>query len=74
MAQSPCFFYRLLGDVDGRQTVDNTSVAKITTALGQRGMLIPLDVNGDGSVDTTDKALAIKSRGRSFAVGLRLNG
>lgn len=68
------FFYRLLGDVDGRETVDNTDVTEITAALGQTGVLIPLDVNGDGSVDTTDKALAIKSKGRSLASGLRIDG
>ena len=52
------FFYRLLGDVDGRQTVDTTDVNEITAALGQSGVLIPMDVSGGGTVDPTDKALA----------------
>ena len=50
-------FYRLLGDIDGRGVVDNTDVNEITSALGQTGLAAP-DVNGNGLVDVTDKALA----------------
>jgi hypothetical protein len=68
------FFYRLLGDIDGRQIVDNTDVNEITAALGQTGVALAPDVNGDGTVDTADKALAIRSRNRSLAQGLHLDG
>jgi hypothetical protein len=68
------FFYRLLGDIDGRQVVDNTDISEITAALGQTGVALAPDVNGDGTVNTTDKALAVKSRNRSLAQGLHLDG
>ena len=66
-------FYRLLGDVDGNQTVDNTDLTDITNGLGQTGLALAPDVNGNGTVDATDKALATKSKNRALAQGLQLN-
>jgi hypothetical protein len=68
------FFYRLLGDVNGDGTVDLSDSNQITSDLGLAGPLLNSDADGDQTVDTTDKALAIKSRGRSIAAGLRFDG
>ncbi len=75
-------FYRLLGDVNGDGTVNQSdlneiaavrgqSVSQIATAINQPATgLTPLsmDVNGDGSVNTTDLSLATKSKGRTLSL------
>jgi RHS repeat-associated protein len=79
-------FYRLLGDVNGDGTVDQTDLNEIAAARGQSltqiatainqpatGLTaLSMDVNGDGTVNTTDLALATKSKGNSLKNGLSL--
>ncbi len=79
-------FYRMLGDVNGDGIVDQNdlneiamariqSLSQIATAINQPASgLTPLsmDVNGDGSVNTTDLALATKSKGNKLGTGLPL--
>jgi hypothetical protein len=66
------FFYRLLGDVDGNHAVDSVDLSKITANLGRVGTNLPTDVNGDGTVNATDRQLALQSQGRKLASGLKL--
>jgi peptidoglycan hydrolase-like protein with peptidoglycan-binding domain len=75
-------FYRLLGDVTGDGTVDQNvlnaitaargqSISQIATAIGQPAtglMPLSMDVNGDGSVTTTDLALATRSKGLKLSL------
>lgn len=67
------FFYRLLGDVNGDQVVNGGDLNAITAALGQTGPLLNADVNGDGRVNSTDKALAYKSQNNGLTKGLYLD-
>ncbi|MDB5349626.1 MAG: cya 2 [Planctomycetota bacterium] len=66
-------FYRLLGDVNGdsAHTVDDADLALITADLNKTGTLAT-DVNGDGTVNGTDKTLASRSKGRKLGSGLTL--
>ena len=68
------FFYRLLGDVNGDHIVNGADLTAITAALGQTGPYINADVNGDGTVNTIDKLLALKSQNRALNAGLELDG
>ncbi len=75
-------FYRLLGDAEGVGVVNQNdlnaiaaargqSVSQIANAIGQPATsLTPLsmDVNGDGSVNTTDLALATRSKGNKLSL------
>ena len=67
-------FYRLLGDVNADQTVDDTDVIIITAALGNSGTNLDADVTGDGVVSAFDRTLARRARGRSLTGGLTLDG
>jgi hypothetical protein len=64
-------FYRLLGDVNGDGTVDNNDITIITAALGESGTGLDADVDGSGSVNSSDRILAMRSRGRALAPGLK---
>ncbi len=51
------------------------ALAQIATAIGQPASgltALSMDVNGDGSVNTTDLALATKSKGNKLGTGLPL--
>ena len=75
-------FYRLLGDANGVGVVNQNdlnaiaaargqSVSQIANAIGQPATsLTPLsmDVNGDGSVNTTDLVLATRSKGNKLTL------
>jgi uncharacterized repeat protein (TIGR01451 family) len=69
-------FYRLLGDVDGDQIVDENDLNAIAASIGETSIqgwaAISADVNGDGGVTTLDLALATRSKGRALKSGLSL--
>jgi hypothetical protein len=64
-------FYRLLGDVNADRVVDDTDFALIQSAFGTNNQ--ERDVNGDGWVNSLDRTLAIRSRGRRLADSLILD-
>ena len=60
-------FYRLLGDLDSTRGVGDDDVALIDLALAS-GLYFPgVDVNGDGVVNSYDKTLITRSKGRTIA-------
>jgi uncharacterized repeat protein (TIGR01451 family) len=70
------YFYRLLGDVDGDQTVDSNDLNSISENLNETSQIgwtaLSADVNGDGTVAALDLTLATRSRGRQLKSGLTL--
>ena len=68
------FFYRLLGDVGGNQVVDQADVDEIAKAMIAPTLVTFGDANGNGTVDSDDTYLARRSKGRSLAGGLHLDG
>ena len=63
-------FYRLFGDVNGDQMVDDVDESLVVSAYGQRGNLLNADVNGSGAVNSTDRNYVISMRGRKLQAGL----
>ena len=68
------YFYRLLGDVNGDRTVNDTDLNLIVAAYGQTGAGLGADVNGDSQVAAYDRTVAARSKGRSLLGSLRLDG
>jgi hypothetical protein len=66
-------FYRLLGDTNGDRQVTDADVAAIQSVISANGFDLNADVNGDGVVNSTDKLLATRSRGRQLAPSLWLD-
>jgi Ca2+-binding RTX toxin-like protein len=68
------FFYRMLGDVNGDHSVDTTDISLITADLGKAAPNLATDVDGNGSVNATDRILATKAKGHKLVSGLHLDG
>jgi hypothetical protein len=75
------YFYRLLGDVNvgslassATHAVDQNDLNAISAAIGQAGINLATDVNGDGKVNQTDLTLGTRSKGRQLGAGLHLDG
>ncbi len=66
-------FYRLFGDVNGDQTVDDLDISLIAGSFGKKGSDLNSDVNGDGIVNSTDRKYANQARGRRLAPNLTLD-
>ncbi len=67
-------FYRLLGDVNGDRVVDKADANQILAAYGRFGINLNADVTGDGVVNSQDRVIAIRQRGRRLKASLRLDG
>jgi hypothetical protein len=59
------YFYRLLGDTNNDLKVDQTDINNITIALPNPTTSPNADINGDGRVNSTDKALATRYKDKS---------
>ena len=66
-AKTPIVFSRLLGDVNGDQTVNRRDVLQVARAIVHPNSGLFGDVNGDGRVNATDLKMVLRSRGRTLA-------
>ena len=69
-------FYRLLGDVDGDQIVDQNDLNEIAASVNESAPMgwapLSADVTGAGTVTAIDLVLATRSKGRALKSGLSL--
>ncbi len=69
-------FYRLLGDVDGNEIVDQNDLNEIAASINestQNGWApLSVDVTGGGTVNTMDVTLATRSKNRALKSTLAL--
>jgi hypothetical protein len=65
-------FYRLLGDTNGDRIVNWLDTQAINAAFGQKGKR-DADVNGDWVVNSRDREIVKKQRGKSLSAALPLD-
>jgi hypothetical protein len=69
-------FYRLLGDVDGDQIVDQNDLNEVAASIAESAAVgwapLSADVTGGGTVTTLDLTVATRSKGHALKSGLSL--
>ena len=64
-------FYRLFGDANGDQVVDVLDTNLVTAQVGRSGTNLDGDLDGNGTVNATDRLYTIQQRGKSLLFALR---
>jgi hypothetical protein len=65
------YFDRILGDVSGDGTVDATDVNLVTEFQGRSMKGQAIDVDGSGTITSSDRIITLQATGHALAAGLR---
>jgi hypothetical protein len=64
-------FYRLFGDANGDKVVDVLDTNLVTAQVGRSGTNLDGDLDGNGTVNATDRLYTTQQRGKNLLLALR---